>query len=57
MKERSGTPEAEHNVSAELKDLLEEVKTVFTANMAALKTASSGHQRHQRAEMDTSLDR
>ncbi|XP_063955162.1 coiled-coil domain-containing protein 158-like [Lytechinus pictus] len=42
-RETSGTAEEAHNVSSELKDLLEEVKSVFLANMAALKDTQSGH--------------
>eukprot|EP00057_Strongylocentrotus_purpuratus_P013978 XP_011668452.1 PREDICTED: myosin heavy chain, striated muscle [Strongylocentrotus purpuratus] len=52
--ETSGAVEEAHNVSSELKDLLEEVKSVFSANMAALKDTQSGH---KEASIHTGIDR
>ncbi|XP_041462220.1 coiled-coil domain-containing protein 158-like isoform X2 [Lytechinus variegatus] len=52
--ETSGTVEEAQNISSELKDLLEEVKSVFSANMAALKDTHSGH---KEPDSHTGMDR
>ncbi|XP_071502604.1 uncharacterized protein [Diadema antillarum] len=37
----SDSPDPDHNMSAEMKDLLQEMRSVFTSNMAALKSATA----------------
>ncbi|XP_072170965.1 uncharacterized protein [Diadema setosum] len=39
--DKSDSSDPDHNMSAEMKDLLQEMRSVFTSNMAALKSATA----------------